>query len=191
MRWLLALVACIILVIGGTWAYRHHAQRVSDAQTIEATRLEGERDAAIAQSKAKDLEITKRTQTIAALTDDVARAKATAAKIRAQHSIVPGVPSVPVPDGGMAGQSDDGALVASLDAVIAKQDGLIAEQKAQIAMQAERIKTGDLALQASMKQTRALELALDAQRNATQSSKWMGRFQGFAVGVAAGYLARK
>lgn len=190
---LYTLALSILLVIGGTWAYRHHAQSVADAQTIEATRLGGERDAAIAQSKAKDQEIAAHAKTIADLQADVLRAKAVAAKIRAGKgsSALPSIPQPSVSDAGPSDPGSLGALVSSLDAVIATQDRLIAEQAEQIKTQAERIITGDQALKASMLQTRALELALDAQRHATQSSKWVGRFQGLALGLAGGFIGGK
>jgi len=185
------LIALLLICLGTSWAIQRHSAARAVAAESEATEARGARDAAIEQSKAKDAEISHHAQTIAALQAEVSSAKSVAAKLRARAGIKPAVSGDPVHPGGLDGQPDAGALVAALDSVIASQDRLIAEQDAQIKTQGERIKTGDDALAASMRQTRALEIALSAQKHATTSSKWIGRLQGFAIGVSVGWVGGK
>jgi hypothetical protein len=93
---------------------------------------------------------------------------------------------VPPVSGGasVADPNPSGDLVPALDDLVAKLDTKIESLERE---------NGDLrtALDRSMKQTRALEIALDAQKSATTSSKWLGRIQGFAIGISVGYVGGK
>jgi len=184
------LIALLLICLACSWAIQRRSVAQVVAAEQQATVAQVERDAAITQNKAKDAEIAIHVQTIEALKADVSRAKAVAAKLRARPSGDVAVHGDTVPSAGLD-ESGRSGLVASLDAVIASQDELIAEQDNQIKDQAIRIKTGDDALAASMRQTRALEIALKAQKSATTSSKWLGRIQGFAIGVSVGWVGGK
>ena len=49
----------------------------------------------------------------------------------------------------------------------------------------------DRALITSEQRARGLEIALEAQRHASKSQRWLGRIEGVAVGIAIGYVGGK
>lgn len=100
-------------------------------------------------------------------------------------------PVVPGPDPGTAG-----LVVVDLAPVVAKQDELISAQGVQIqALKAETLTLSlardewKAAFHAERDRATGLYLALEAQKSMTKAALWRGRFQGVAVGFAAGYVS--
>lgn len=146
--------------------------RANDFQA-EAERHKAVADGYAAQTGAQD-------KTIAAL-------KARIAKLRPELPSVPDVHVPPVVPGGAPDDLGHAALDAARDELIAAQDGQISTLKSEIGELRLTISAKDLALDESFKRARSLELALQAQKSAAKAGKWMGRLQGFAVGVGVGY----
>ncbi len=80
--------------------------------------------------------------------------------------------------------------------MVSQQDLLIAAQDRQIQDQTLQIKTLSLArdswrLSAQESAAEALQLrsALAAQQGVAKYQRWLGRFEGFAVGLGTGYVA--
>jgi hypothetical protein len=136
---------------------------------------------------AEELEATKK---------DVAGARAEVARLRKLLEAKPGVP-VPDPVG------PDSPNIPTpppdhRDEVIAAQDVLITKLDGQVltletALRDEQKRSGEFkaAFESERKAFAAQEAATKAWKDAVNASRWQGRIEGFAVGVASGYLAGK
>ena len=131
---------------------------------------------------------------------DVARARAKVARVDAHLAAIP---SVPIPVDPSQGQAlpqvvDSDPGVQGLRDALAAQRELTTAQDAQIqALQSaltdetKRSTEYRLAYEAESRRAAGLEIALAAQKHVSASDKWLGRVQGFAVGVALGYVGGK
>jgi len=130
--------------------------------------------------------------------DAVARARAKVARTGDHLAPQPG-PSVPdhtgagqtVPDAmgadpGVQGLRD--ALAAERE-LSAAQDAQIGALKAAYADEQRRSAEYKAAFEAERRRATGLEIALAAQKHVSGADKWLGRVQGFAVGIGAGYVA--
>ena len=88
-----------------------------------------------------------------------------------------------------------GPVADERDAVIAKDSELIQAQQVVISDQAAVIGTLIVSRDAwkataeqRQREAAGLRIALDAQKSVANSGKWMGRVQGFAIGLGAGYV---
>ena len=171
----LGFVALLLICLACSWALQRRSVAKAEAAEQRALVLGVERDKALEQAnqeaagrKAAEADLAK------------ARARVAAARPRPTIQTVPEVPH----SAAVAGSDPTGDLVPALDDLVSKLDEKVASLERE---------NGDLRLELgkSMKQTRALEIALDAQKRATSSSKWLGRFQGFAIGVSVGYVGGK
>ena len=77
------------------------------------------------------------------------------------------------------------------DQIIAVQDKQIAALGAEVDELRAALDLKDRALVTSEQRARGLELALEAQKHASKSQRWLGRIEGVAVGVAIGYAGGK
>jgi hypothetical protein len=181
-KWLSALLLVILLGAGATLAVNAYHERRAEQATTEATTLKGEihvlKQQAIGTLATAD---ALASQAESAKTQ-AAALKAKLAKLNAapaHANPVSAVGAVDVGSGDPVGLRDE--IIAAQDVVIAKQDGEITALRATLDL------TGR-ALAASEQRARGLEIANDALKHAAKSGKWIGRFQGLAVGLAAGYV---
>ena len=86
---------------------------------------------------------------------------------------------------------DPNAAGAIQDQIIAAQDEQIAALKVEVTELRTALDLKDQALIASEKRARGLEIALEAQKHASKSQRWLGRIEGVAVGIAIGYMGGK
>ena len=114
-----------------------------------------------------------------------AQHEATAQALKAKLAHLRAVPAAP-------GVSDPMGVVDSAgdlrDQIIAAQDQQIAAQKDEIKGLRAALDLKDRALVTSEQRARGLELALEAQKHAQRSQRWLGRIEGVAVGIAIGYV---
>ena len=81
-------------------------------------------------------------------------------------------------------------LLAAQDELIAKQAGQISTLKVALTDEQARSEQFRLAFESERKATAAQQAATEAWKKAVTTSKWRGRIEGFAAGVALGYVAR-
>lgn len=162
--------------------------RSGQARSIEAEKqsqeAKGRSDAAAESARrAQENEAQARAQ-VADADAKAARAAELVAKLRNR----------PVPASGVVPPADHGPL---------EPVGLIEAMTEQVEAQQEQIRARDgliLSLEAQrdgwkrahderQRETVALRLALEGQKAAVRGALWRGRIQGFAVGIASGYLA--
>ena len=86
------------------------------------------------------------------------------------------------------GPSDEAALAGQ---IITAQDEQIAALKVEVTELRTALDLKDQALIASEKRARGLEIAMEAQKHASKSQRWLGRIEGVAVGNAIGYVGGK
>ncbi len=82
-------------------------------------------------------------------------------------------------------------LLAADAVLIAKQDAQIQGLTVALTDEQARSEQFRLAFEAERKATAAQQAATEAWKKAVTTSKWMGRAQGFAAGVALGYVGGK
>ena len=113
-------------------------------------------------------------------------ATAQALKVKlAQLRAVPAAPGVSDPVGVVDPAGD------LRDQIIAAQYSQIAAQKDEIKGLRAALDLKDRALVTAEQRARGLEIALDAQKHASKSQRWLGRIEGVAVGIAIGYVGGK
>ena len=131
-----------------------------------------------------------------------------AAKTAAQHEVVAKVLKArlastkskgqsqshgdPVVSDGVPATGNPDVVVDDLrDQIIAAQDQQIAAQKDEIKGLRAALDLKDQARVTAEQRARGLEIALEAQRHASKSQRWLGRIEGVAVGIAIGYVGGK
>ena len=112
-----------------------------------------------------------------------AQHEATAQALKAKLAQLRAVPAAPGVSDSMGVVGDD-----LRDQIITAQDSQIAAQKDEIKGLRAALDAKDRALITSEQRARGLELALEAQKHAQRSQRWLGRIEGVAVGVAIGYV---
>ena len=145
---------------------------------VDALSKDSEAHKALAD--AKEQEIKDRDARIASLKAK-RKSAPTATSLGASAAALPSV-------GTVTGPSDEAALA---DQIIAAQDEQIAAQKDEIKGLRAALDAKDRALITSEQRARGLEIALEAQRHASKSQRWLGRIEGVAVGIAIGYVGGK
>lgn len=178
-RWFLLVLTLIIVgvafVVGET---NCNTGKVSKAEQ-QAAVLGGERDAAV---KEADREAARRFAKEPDLKAAQSRVDSARVKVKKDQASIP-LPTV-----------SDNPLVAVVDdqnELIAAQDELNRKKDEKIASLERENEELRRAIDLGLKRERALEIALDAQKRAAKSGKWLGRIQGFAIGVTVGYVGGK
>ena len=175
-----ALVAVGLLV--SAWGIGYLQGALSGEQ--KAQEHKGRADAAVEAARRAKADEAKAWAGMADADAKAARAAELVAKLR----------NSPVPDPGVVPPADPGPL---------EPVGLIDALTEQVEAQREQIQARDgliLSLETQRdgwkrahderhRETVALRLALDGQKAAVDGALWRGRLQGFAVGIASGYLA--
>ena len=123
----------------------------------------------------------------------VAQLRAEVARLRKAISPAPQPPSTP----GLPTPQPVGPPV-DLAPLVAKQDELIrglskenADLKAQVVDLTDARDSWKKAYDDSAKEAALRQIALEAQVSAVKASRWQGRIEGFAIGLASGYVAGK
>lgn len=182
-RALYACIAAIVLIVGGVWIYKHHAQAVADAAIVQANIHHEQAITQAAHGAVTD-------QAIHDLQPELDKAKSEVERLKAKlASIKPLVPALTPPIS--AGTVAQDPVSSVKDEIIAAQDTQINGLETQVINLALSRDSWKGAYEASTKEVASMRLAHQAQVAAIKGSRWMGRFEGFAVGVAAGYLAGK
>lgn len=158
-----------------------HGQALAHAQQAKASDL-----------VAADLQAKVDKQTVALvrlLAERDALLRKLAAKVPAvPSSSDPASPSLP----SMASLPDVRDSVIAKDAeVIDAQAQVIQGQTAEITNLVVSRDQWKSAYDAESRRATGLEIALEAQKHVSASGKWIGRLQGFAVGIGVGYLGAK
>lgn len=161
----------------------------------QANAAHGAADAHQTQAQASDKLVADLQARVASAAQDMDRLQAErAALLRKLAATVPTVPSHP--DNAPAVGPVPGPVVDVRDQVIAKDAELIQAQSKVISDQAEVIGTlvvsrdaWKATAEARQREAAGLRIALDAQRSVATSSRWLGRVQGFAIGLGAGFVA--
>ena len=123
---------------------------------------------------------------------DKAKADAEAARLRAKlaRSMAAEPAGNPVHGPGLHSPVDPPDVVDSLkDALISAQEAQIAARDREIVVLTTSRDDWKAAHEDRQREAVALRLALDGQKAAVNGALWRGRVQGFAVGIASGYLA--
>jgi len=163
--------------------------------TIQAAEAHGAANAHQSQAQASDAQVADLEARVESAAQDVGRLKAERdALLRKLAAKVPPVPRNPDP--APAAVPEPSPVVDVRDQVIAKDAEVIAAQGKQIDDQGillDQIATSRDAWKSTAedraREAAGLRIALDAQKSVANSGKWVGRFQGFAIGLGAGYVA--
>lgn len=191
-RWWLALLAVALLGAAAVVLVNGHQERKVEQAFQQSLELKGQVDALQEQAGKLVGEADEQRKVAAAAGQDVekSRADVRALKARLAKALASG-PGNPVGDVDPVDDTTD-----LRDQVIAAQGEQIEAQDRQITALGGEIKglraalvLKDQALVTQEQRARGLEIALDAQRSAARSGKWVGRLQGFAIGLGAGYVS--
>ena len=175
----LALV--LLLAAGGLGYYSGHKNQQIDKALQQSQELKGKIGALQEQARIAVDQADAAAKTAAQHEATAQALKAKLAHLRA----VPAAPSMPGPMGVVDSAGD------LRDQIIAAQDQQIAAQKDEIKGLRAALDLKDRALVTSEQRARGLELALEAQKHASKSQRWLGRIEGVAVGIAIGYAGGK
>jgi hypothetical protein len=177
------------------------ANQVRTCQNTRAT--QAEHNASVAQGEA-NAHATQAKTSDAAVSDLQAKLQDQSASLdrllKERAALLRKLAKNPIPND-VAMPSDPGAPPSDpdpRDAVIAKDAEVITELQAdagakdsliiQLTVSRDQWKS---AYEAENRRAVGLQIALDAQKVVSKSDKWLGRIQGFAVGVAVGYAGGK
>ncbi len=172
-------------------------RRKAEAAQHQAAIEQGKADAHAEQAKAKDAAISDLAAKLEASKADLGRLAAERSSLlrklaaAKQDSRDQGVPANGSDAAPVAPVSVDlSAQVIAKDAeVIAAHDGRIKGlEEANRLLSASRDEWKS-AFEAERRRAAGLEIALAAQKHVASSDKWIGRLQGLAVGLGAGYAA--
>ena len=193
LRYILAALAAGLLIwwgiASGLDAYhQHHGDQA--IQESQAQDQEAQTHAQAAQS------VPDHSQALASAQADVDRARAEVARLR---KLLDAKPSIPVPNPNGADSAIPPAVAPDhRDEVIASQDVLIKAQDTQIqglklalTDEQKRSREWQAAYQHEQAARLAQEAATNAWKQSVKESRWRGRIEGFAAGVALGYAGGK
>ena len=175
------LALCVVLAAAGLGYYSGLKNQQIDKALQQSQELKGQIGALQEQARIAVQQADEAAKTAA---QHEATAKALKAKL-AKLQAVPANPGVPDPVGVVDPAGD------LRDQIIAAQDSQIAAQKLEITGLRAALDAKDKALVTSEQRARGLELALEAQKHAQRSQRWLGRIEGAGVGLAIGYVLRR
>jgi hypothetical protein len=183
-------VAVLFVAIVVPWVLKHRADAtVSRMETLntqlqeQISDLKGQSNEALQRA---DQEKTQRIKLEASLQAAQSRVDAARLKVKSHGpaDIIPALPHDQV----LGLVDDQGSLIAAQDDLNTQKDGKIASLEAEVVDLRTALDLSQHALTVSEQRARALEIAIQAQKSATTSSKWIGRVQGFAIGIGVGYV---
>ena len=180
--WAVLALAGLLLACGLGYYSGHKNQQI-DKAIAQSQELRGKISALQEQARLAVAQADEAAKTAAQHANTVADLKA---KLRALHASA--TASAPSGATSVDGPSDEAALSAQ---IIAAQDSQIAAQKDEIKGLRAALDLKDRALVTAEQRARGLEIAMEAQRHASRSQRWLGRIEGVAVGIAIGYVGGK
>jgi hypothetical protein len=189
-RYLLLGLGAVLAIFAATVGFDSCYQKKVTKADRQANTAHGEADVHQQQAQA----VPDHAAELAQAKTDVAGARAEVEKLRrivaAQRR--QGVPDPVVPDPAqpVTVEPDHRDELLAADAVlIAKLDDQV--KGLQLALTDEQKRSFEWKATAEAREREAvgLRIALDAQKHVSASGKWVGRFQGLAVGLAGGYIA--
>lgn len=165
-----------LLLACGLGYYSGHKNQQIDKAMAQSQELKGRVNALQEQARLAVAQADEAAKT-------AAQHAATAQALKAKLAKLQAVPAAP-------GVSDPMGVVGDdlRDQIITAQDSQIAAQKDEIKGLRAALDLKDRALVTSEQRARGLELALEAQKHAQRSQRWLGRIEGVAVGIAIGYV---
>ena len=101
----------------------------------------------------------------------------------------PGVAGAVVPASAASGPDDRDALIAKDQEVITALTKVVEDQGTEISQLTISRDQWKASSEAEHRAVVGLQIALDAQKVVSKSDKWIGRVEGFAIGIGAGYVA--
>ena len=185
-----ALALALLLVAGGLGYYSGHKNQQIERAIQQSQELKGKVNALTAESQAHKALADQAGQTVEDQDKAISALKAKLAK--AQGAVPhPIVASASVGGASSAGAQVDGSTDSLKDQIIDAQDRQIGTLKIEVYELRAALDAKDKALVTSEQRARGLELALEAQRHASKTQRWLGRIEGVAVGIAIGYVGGK
>lgn len=183
--------AAVLLLVCGLYGWscveRHKAatHEASAEQAHESTIIHA------AQGATYDQQAQAQAPEIQAAEHEVERLRAELARLRhpappPDSQTTPSEPSIPLP---VQTPVDLAPVVAKLEELVKAQDREISGLKAQVATLTSARDSWRLAAQDSGREALQLRASLAAREGLEKSALWKGRIQGFAVGIASGYVA--
>ena len=135
------------------------------------------------QAEAQDPALQAASREVERLRVEVARLRSSAPADDPQT--IPTEPSIPLP---VPDYVDLAPVVAKLDELVKAQDREISGLKAQVATITLARDSWKLAAQDSGREALQLRASLAAKEGLLKAERWKGRIEGFAVGLAGGYV---
>lgn len=181
--------AVLLALVASAWGVGYlQGARSGQARSIEyekqSQEAKGRADAAVEAARRAQADEAKARARVADADAKAARAAELVAKLRAGHRPAPGV--VPPAD---PGPLEPVALIDALASQVEAERVRVAARDAVIlSLEAQR-DGWKQAHDERQRETVSLRLALEGQKAAVNGALWRGRVQGFAVGIASGYLA--
>ena len=188
-RYIIAAGLALALIIGSLAGYQScQAKRGSAAET-QSHIDEGVANAHLNQAQA----MLDHAKELAAAQADVDRAWAEVARVK---RVLASKPVVSIPDTPGSDQTvitpilpdHRDEAISALDALVSAQGAQIGSLKLALTDKTRQSEEYRLAFEAERRRAVGLEIALDAQKSLVKSSRWQGRIEGFAVGIALGYV---
>jgi len=185
----LAGVGLVAVIVSGVYARSCYLAKVDAAAIVQA---DGAHESAVthaAQGATYDQQATAQAPVIQAAEAKVERLRGELARLRKSAPKAPSLPDAPtIPEPQpVVPPVDLAPLVAKQDELIQAQDKQIGDLKSNVitlaaARDSWRQSAGDFQREAV-----SLRIAHEAQLSAIKASRWKGRIEGFAVGLATGY----
>ena len=181
--------AVLLALVASAWGVGYlQGARSGQARSIESEKqsqeAKGRADAAAESARRAQADEAQARAQVADADAKAARAAELVARLRNRPVSAPGV--VPAVDPGPL--EPVGLIEALTEQVEAQQEQIQARDAVILSLEAQR-DGWKRAHDDRHKETVALRLALDGQKAAVNGALWRGRVQGFAVGIASGYLA--
>lgn len=156
--------------------------------TIQAAEANGAASAHQTSAQASDAKVADLEAKIQSQNAKVGRLLAERTALLARLDHADHVPVDPVPPGESV-RDDRDAVIAKDAEVIAAQAYFIEGQQTQIAALVISRDAWKATAEERAREAAGLRIALDAQKSVANSGKWVGRFQGVAIGLGVGYIA--
>lgn len=200
-RWLLAGLGTALLLgltLGPLALEESCGRKKAEAAEATANEAHGRADAHQEQARQADAAAEKRAGDVQTTDLEVQRLRDRLADAKRRLVSRPkpvDVPVAPVVDGASAGgdrtPEPDGrdAVLEDAEALIAAQDKEIGALKLQVVDLTTARDAWKATAEDREREAAGLRIALDAQKKVQQASRWRGRIEGFAGGVAVGFVA--
>lgn len=185
-------LGAILLVLASLAGVDSCRKRQGAQAEVQSAIHQGEANAHVQQAQA----VPDHAAELAQAKADVAGARAEVERLRRivaaqRRQGVPDQAGPAAPDPGPVAPDHRDALLAADAVLIAKQDAQIQGLTVALTDEQARSEQFRLAFEAERKATAAQQAATEAWKQAVTTSKWRGRVEGFAAGVALCYVGGK